>query len=152
MLNELIYLILITLIPTIELRGAIPIGIIHYGLNPILVFLTTVIANVLLIIPIYVFLGFFFELLMKIKIFQSIVKRIHKKTTHYVDKYGFFGLVLFVAVPFPGTGVYSGVLGAYLLGVRKRDAIPALSFGVLIAGIIVTVLSVLTLNGVSTFF
>jgi uncharacterized membrane protein len=147
MLNELLYLILITVIPTIELRGAIPTGILIYGLNPLLVFFVSTLANIILILPIYVFLGLFFDLIKNLPILKNLIKRIQLKSEKYVEKYGFIGLTIFVGIPLPLTGAYSGVLGAYLLGIKKRKAIPAISLGVLIAGILITIFSVLALNG-----
>ncbi|MBN2127348.1 MAG: small multi-drug export protein [Candidatus Diapherotrites archaeon] len=147
MLNELLYLVLISFIPGIELRGAIPTGILLYGLNPLLVFFVSTLANIILILPIYIFLGFFFDLIKNLPILKTLIQRIQLKAEKYVEKYGFIGLTVFVAIPLPLTGAYSGVLGAYLLGIKKRKAIPAISLGVLIAGVIVTILSVLALNG-----
>jgi uncharacterized membrane protein len=148
--EEILLVLFLVLVPTIELRGAIPVGILVQGLDPLTVFIIATAFNILLILPIYIFLGLFFNILMKIKLFRFLVEKIRAKTTRYVEKYGFIGLAVFVGIPLPGTGAYSGVLGAYLLGIKKRKAIPAIALGVLIAGVLVTILSVLALNGFET--
>ena len=60
------------------------------------------------------------------------------KQQEKINRYGFFGLTIFVAIPLPMTGVWTGAAIAHLLGIRKRRAVPALALGTVIAGIIVT--------------
>jgi len=86
------------------------------------------------------------HLFLKIKfidrIYQKIVTRTQKRVHPYVEKYGLIGLGCFIGVPLPGSGVYSGALGAYLLGYKFKDYLRAAVVGVLIAGIVVTLVSV----------
>ncbi len=140
-IHNLVYAVLITLLPGIELRGSIVYGI-GIGENPILVFLLCTIANILLIFPIFFFLNFIFPYFEHLPIIQPILERTRGKTNKYVEKYGFIGLAIFVAIPLPGSGAYSGALGAYLLGMKKRRAMPAIALGVVIAGILVTLAAV----------
>lgn len=134
------YLIGITLLPGIELRGSIPIGI-AYGFNPLWVFLLLTLVNIAIIVPLLLFLEWFFHLVEKINIVDFFVRRTRKKAGPYVKKYGVIGLALFVGVPLPGTGAYTGALAAHLLGLDKKRAFFAIAMGVLIAGSIVTLIS-----------
>ena len=79
------------------------------------------------------------------KIYDKTIERVHKKTKKFIDKYGELGLALFIALPLPGSGVYSGALAAYIFGVNKKDFFLATIIGVFIAATIVTILSILGL-------
>ena len=140
-INHLITLALVTITPWIELRGAIPIGI-GLGLNSWFVFIFTVFLNILIIPLIYYGLEFFYERFFKrFKILRNLVENVRRKGEKYILKYGIIGMVIFVGIPLPGTGAYSGTILAWLLGMKKREAFPAVVAGVLIAGIIVTLIS-----------
>ncbi|MFH1256460.1 MAG: small multi-drug export protein, partial [Candidatus Diapherotrites archaeon] len=130
LLDDILYVFLITLLPYIELRGAIPVGILALKMDPLLVFALATAANILIIFPIFFFLELFFPFLEKrFKFLESFIEGARNKAEKAVDKYGFLGLMVFVAIPLPGTGAYSGALGAYLLGIKKRKAIPAIALG-----------------------
>ena len=75
------------------------------------------------------------------KIYKKIITRPQRRIKKYVDKYGELGVGLFIAIPLPGSGVYTGALGAYALGLKFKKFIIADLIGVIIAGIIVTILS-----------
>lgn len=139
-IHNLAYIILITIVPWIELRGSIPAGI-ALGENPLLVFALATIVNILMIFPIFLFLNLVFPFVENNHRIQPFLLSVRARAGKYVDKYGFLGLALFVAVPLPGTGAYSGALAAYLLGIKKRRAIPAIALGVLTAGIIIAAIS-----------
>lgn len=140
-IHNIAYIVLVTLLPWIELRGSIPLGI-ALGENPLLVFAVATLANMLLVFPVFLLLGIFFPYFENLPVIQPSLAKLRGKVGKYVEKYGFFGLMVFVAIPLPGTGAYAGTLGAYLLGMKKRSAIPAIALGVLIAGILVTAASV----------
>ncbi|MBT3814394.1 small multi-drug export protein [Candidatus Woesearchaeota archaeon] len=146
-MSEIINLIWITLLPFLELRASIPYGIFSTNLHWLTVFLICVITNIILAPIIYFLLDNFVHLFIRIKfidrIYQKIVVRTQRKVHKSVEKYGVLGLALFIGVPLPGSGVYSGALAAYLLGFRKRDFFLAAVIGVLIAGIIVLLVSLL---------
>lgn len=126
-------------LPISELRGGIPIAI-YYGVNPILALLICSSVNLLPILIVF----FLLEKIVKIrvfgKIYEKIVKRVEKKKD-VVEKYGYLGLLMFVAVPLPMTGVWTASLLAYLLGLKKLKAFIYISFGTFLAGIIVTSVS-----------
>ncbi|MBW2966912.1 small multi-drug export protein [Candidatus Woesearchaeota archaeon] len=145
MLREFLELIFITFLPFLELRASIPYGILKLQMNWIDVFIICVITNVLLGIFIFFLLDKFVHLIIKIKpigrFYHKIVERTQKRIHKSVEKYGEFGVALFIGVPLPGSGVYSGALGAYLLGMSYRDFIKATIIGVMIAGTAVTLIS-----------
>jgi len=135
-MENLLWIILITLVPWIELRGSIPVGI-GLGLDPWLVFIFAVIFNILIFFPIFFGMRFIYRFLSKWKFFERIVTRVRKKGKPYVKKYGVIGLGIFIGIPLPGSGVYSGTLLAWLLGMEWKKAFMAAVIGVLIAGSII---------------
>ncbi len=130
-----------SILPISELRGGILYALTN-GVDPIIAYLVCVCANLLAIPIVYVFLGVFHKQFMKIKfyeiIFDKFVARTRKKVEKDIQKYGFWGLMVFVMIPLPVTGAYTGTFAAWLFGFRKRQALLAVSLGVLIAGVIVT--------------
>ena len=144
-MNEILNLIWITLLPFLELRASIPYGVFKTELSLLTIFLVCVITNIVLAPIVYFILDNIVGLFTKIKfidrIYQKIVIRTQRRVHKYVEKYGVLGLALFIGVPLPGSGVYSGALAAYLLGFRKRDFFMAAVIGVLIAGTIVLLVS-----------
>jgi len=145
-MSDLIELILITFLPFLELRASIPYGIFNTNFTVTQVFLICTIANIALAPIIYLFVNYVMHIFLKIKfidrIYQKLVTRTQRRVHPYVEKYGVLGLALFIGVPLPGSGVYSGALGAYLLGFKFRDYLIAAIIGVLIAGLIVLIISV----------
>ena len=131
---------LISLLPVAELRGSIPLALGLKVAPPLLVFLICVGLN-LLVIPI-TFVGL--DLLAPPLIRRS--KRIAaifawSLRRGYGRKWGMVGLALFVGVPLPATGAYTGVLIAYVLGMKRGQAALAIAAGVVMAGILVTLAS-----------
>ncbi len=144
MFNDILWIFLITLVPTLELRASIPYGILA-GVNWIMVFVIAIVSNIILAGFVWFFvkylMHFFLEISFVNRIYSRLVIRSQKKLKPYVDKYGVLGLALFIGVPLPGSGVYTGGLGAYLLGYRFTDYFKASIIGVLIAGVAVTIIS-----------
>ncbi|GAB6107575.1 COG2426 family protein [Fusibacter bizertensis] len=141
---------IIAALPVIELRGAIPFGI-SFGLSPFHAFVVSFIGS-MIPVPILL-LGIrpvfrFLSQLPKLKKFVDhiSVKSIRKSAR--IRKYGFLGLLIFVAIPLPGTGVWSGTLAAVLLDIRFKIAFPAILIGNFIAGILIMTLS----NGIINIF
>lgn len=146
---HLLTLAFITIVPWIELRGSIPVGI-GLGLDPLFVFLFTLTLNIMIIPVIYwgleIFYNSFFS---RFKICRTLVQRVRKKGEKYVKKYGVLGLAIFVGVPLPGTGAYAGTALAWLLGMKKKESFLSIALGVTIAAVFVTLFSVGVFN---TFF
>ena len=140
MLNKLFLVVLTALMPISELRGAIPLGF-TLEISPILIVLISVITNILIFFPIYFGLKLLYnKYLYKINFVQTNLKRIRKKKK-YVDNYGFFGLILIVAVPLPFTGVWTGTILAWLLGLDWKRSFISICCGVLISATIVALIS-----------
>lgn len=133
--------ILLSMIPVAELRLAIPVAITQYGLPPIEAFLFSCIGNLIPVPFIVLFIRQIFNWLKKFKIFHDIVVKLEERGNSKiktVEKYKFWGLCAFVAIPLPGTGAWTGALIAGLMDMRLKRALPSIILGVLIAGVVVT--------------
>jgi uncharacterized membrane protein len=132
-----------SMLPIIELRGAIPLGA-GLGLPWWQTFAISVVGNLLPVPFILLLMRWVLDLMKRVKGLRRIAywleERVEKKRDK-VEKYAFWGLVLFVAVPLPGTGAWTGSLIAALTGIRFRRAILCVTIGVLIAAIAMTVVS-----------
>jgi uncharacterized membrane protein len=144
---KIIYALILTVLPISELRVGLPLAV-AYALNNnisiILIFSVVVLLNILVIFFIFYFLDNLHHLFMKIhiyeKLFNAYLKKFQKKVDTFERKYetgGFVALALFVAVPLPGTGAWTGCLLAWLLGLERKKSILAISIGVFIAGLII---------------
>ena len=133
----------IAAVPVVELRGAIPAGA-AAGLSPWAACAAAVIGNLLPVPFIVLSVRQIFDRLRKHPFFapkiDALERRAHLKG-RLVRKYRLLGLMLFVAIPLPGTGAWTGALVAALLDIRMRHALPAIFLGVVIAGAIVTTLT-----------
>lgn len=151
-MNNIIQLILVTFIPGLELRASIPYGITVLGMPWIKVVIITFITNILLGPIVYILLNQFVHIVIKInffnKIYEKFVIRTRHKIENKVEKYGELGLALFIGVPLPGSGVYTGALAAFILGLNFKKFLIATVIGVFIAGILVTIA---TLTGMGIF-
>jgi uncharacterized membrane protein len=141
-MRAILILILITLIPTLELRASIPYGILRADMHWWAVVIVCVATNIVLGPLVYLFLDKAVAMVLRFewlnRIYGRSVKRTQRRIQKYVDRYGEMGVALFIGIPLPGTGSYSGALGAYLLGLGYRKFIIANVMGVLMAGAIVT--------------
>ena len=140
---------IISLLPVLELRGGL-IAAVLLGVPLWKAFLICYIANMLPVPFIILFIKKVFEFLRRFKLFAKFVDKLEAKTEKNKDKimrYKQWGLLLFVAIPLPGTGAvietgaWTGALFAALLDIDIKKAIPIIALGVLIAGVIVAVLS-----------
>ena len=137
-------------LPIIELRGAIPVGI-SLGLSPIHATLISLMGSMIPVPFILFTIRPIFNYLKTTKIFKKLVHRLTDKSmskSGKIQKYGAWGLLIFVAIPLPGTGVWSGSLAAALLDMRFKWAFPAILVGNIIAAAIIMGLS----NGVVSVF
>ncbi len=141
MTKEIALTLLATVLPISELRGGIPLGI-SLGLDPWFTFSIVVAANALIFFPIFFALRLFYDkLLSRIPLFDQYLDSLRKRGKPKVDKYGFWGLFLFVAIPLPVTGAYTGTILAWLLGMDWRKAFPAVGLGVIVAGVVVLLIT-----------
>ena len=152
-IHNFFYFVLLTLFPGLELRASIPYGILFLGSDWFSVLLLAVSINFVFGVALYFVLDFFVKLFTRIQfikeIYNRIVERTQKKVEPYVERFGTIGIALFIAIPLPGSGVWTGALAAYLLGMKRRKFALAALIGVSIAGILVTLFSLGLLNGFS---
>lgn len=129
------------MVPVVELRGAIPYGVVA-GLSVPVAFVLAVVGNLVPIPVLVLFTRKVFEWLRRMSAgLDRIVSKLEakaEKNKEVVLKYQFWGLVLLVAIPLPGTGAWTGALVAAMMDMRLKRAMPAITLGVLIAGVIVT--------------
>ena len=147
--RELVVLV-ISALPIIELRGALPVAINlfhlpwHYSLP------LAIIGNMVPVPIILLFLDAVTRILSKIGIFEKALDWLFERTRRrgkIIERYKLIGLTLFVAIPLPFTGAWTGSLAAVLLGISFKHAFLSILIGVVIAGAIVTCLSLLGWTG-----
>ncbi len=140
-----LYTMLIAMVPISELRGAIPWALTSGGLSWGKAYLFSVLGNLLPVVPLLLFLDPVSGWLMKKSpMFQRFFHWLFTRTrrrSRVVEKYEAFGLVIFVAIPLPITGAWTGTVAAFLFGVRFWYALPAIMGGILLAGGVVTLAS-----------
>ena len=143
-IGKIIFTLLWSMVPVVELRGAIPIGV---GLDlPLWVaILVSVVGNMIPVPFIILFIRHIFKWMRKVsKTFARIVDKMEEKAEKHKDKvtkYGFWGLFILVAIPLPGTGAWTGALVAAMMDLRLKTALPAIFLGVIGAAIIVSVVT-----------
>ena len=144
---SILILFLITLIPGLELRASIPMGMFggEWISSPMAwpaVVLTCVVSNILIGWGFFLFLGPFVRLFRRIswcdRLLSKYLDRAQVKLKPDVEKYGFWGVAVFIGIPLPMTGAYTGAAGAYALGMKWRQFMLANVVGVLIAAFCVT--------------
>lgn len=135
---------IIAALPIIELRGAIPVGI-SLGLSPLHATLISFIGSMIPVPFILFTIRPIFKYLRTTRFFKGLVDRLTERSKRgnnkKIKKYGVLGLIVIVAIPLPGTGVWSGSLAAALMNLRFKWAFPAIMLGNLIAAILVMLLS-----------
>ena len=138
--------VVISTLPIVELRGAVPVGILAFEMPWWKVYALAVAGNMLPIPFILLLLGPVSSFLMRFKIgkkfFDWLFARTRKKSAS-IEKYEALGLTLFVAVPLPVTGGWTGAMAAFLMGISFWKAMLYILLGVMIAGVIMTVLSLM---------
>ena len=139
-------------LPVSELRGAIPLAIGVYGYDPWQAYLLSVLGNLMPVVPLLLFLGPVSDWLRRYvlwdKFFTWLFSRTRRKYIREHESFSLTALALFVAVPLPVTGAWTGCAIAFLVGFRFWPAFVAISAGVLLAGVIVTA----TVLGVQWFW
>lgn len=138
-------IVVCSMLPIIELRGGIPLG--HYLLGSehwLPIYLYAVLGNLIPVYPILTMLGPAERVLRRWRIFNRFFDWLFRRTekrSGLIRRYGSLGLILFVAVPAPMTGAWTGALAAFLMKLPLRLAFPCIVVGVLIAGTVMTLAS-----------
>lgn len=140
-LGELFFTMLVSMVPIIELRGGVPFGT-ALGLEPVEALVAAIIGNMLPIPFIIVYIRrIFLWMRRKSPKLNNLVDRLEAKAHlkgEKVSKYKYIGLWIFVAIPLPGTGAWTGALAASFLDMPLRKALPSIFLGVVTAGLIMT--------------
>jgi len=148
-----LWIFIASLIPGFEGRYAIIVAI-SLNLDPFISFIIVVAASIILAVILAYFVSTIDEILNRIKRINKLIEKLidaylqrvnamRSKVSKYVEKYGMIGLALFVAIPLPVTGIWTGALIAYLLGLRRKYCIVALIIGGSLANIITFTLTYL---------
>ncbi|MDO8443684.1 MAG: small multi-drug export protein [Candidatus Azambacteria bacterium] len=146
MINELITFFIAAL-PLSELRGAIPLAILKFGFSPYKAFAISVLGNILPVLPILFFLGKVSEFLSRKfywfnRFFNWLFERTRTKHAEHFVCWKDLALFIFVAIPLPLTGAYSGAVAAFVFGFSLKRAFWSIVLGVLAAGVMVTAITV----------
>ena len=139
MLSDMIKTLFTAMLPVLEIRGAIPVGV-AAGLDPWLAFAVGVVGNMLPIPILILVTRRVINWLNKHGVlvrFTGWLERKGAEKDRTVQQYSFWGLFILVAIPLPGTGAWTGALVASLLDMRLKRALPAIAMGVAVAGLIV---------------
>ena len=135
----------ISTLPVVELRGAVPVGHL-FKMNPCLVYVLAVAGNMLPVPLILLLLRPASEFLMQFRLckwfFEWLFARARRKSAD-IEKYEILGLAIFVAIPLPATGGWTGAVAAFIMGMSFQHAMLSILLGVMIAGGIMTVLSLM---------
>ena len=143
-LGEFCFTMLVSMLPVIELRGGVPFGT-ALGLPPGMALAAGVVGNLIPVPFIIVYIRrIFLWLRHRFPRLNSLVDRLERKAHlkgRKVSKYKYLGLYLFVAVPLPGTGAWTGAMVAAVMDLRLKRAVPAILGGVLLAAAIVAAIT-----------
>ncbi len=140
----------ISTLPIVELRGAVPVACLLFKMPVWEVYVLSVVGNMIPIVPILLLMEPASRLLQRFEAGRRFLDWLFARTrrkTEGLDRYKFFGLTVFVAIPLPVTGAWTGSLAAFLLGIPFWRALASIFLGVMIAGVVVTAVSV----GISLF-
>jgi len=142
--GEMVFTALVSMLPVVELRGGIPFGV-GVGLPLPLAILASVAGNM---VPVPFLILFtrrvFLWLRQHIPVLEGFITKLEKRAEskrELVHKYKFWGLLLLVAIPLPGTGAWTGALVAAVMDLRLKSALPAIFVGVLVAAAIVAAIT-----------
>lgn len=151
--GEFIFTLLVSMIPIVELRGGIPFGV-ALGLPYGEAFVAAVIGNIIPTPFILVYIRRIFQWMrQRLPRLDGMVDALERKAHlkgKKVNKYKYLGLMLFVGIPLPGTGAWTGALAAAFLDMPLRKAMPSIIAGVVLAGCIMTGLTHVGVNVFTT--
>ena len=155
-MTKILYVFFISMVPLIELRGAIPVGAIA-GIPWYINYPICIIGNMLPVPIILLFVGAVLKWMFNcnITLFNKVSGFIYEKADKHkgkIEKGGFVALMLFVGIPLPGTGAWTGALVAALLGMKLKKSVPAIFLGILIAGVIMGLVSYISVDAFNAMF
>jgi len=145
-ISQGLIVVIISALPVLELRGALPVAINLFHMEWYQAFCLAVIGNLLPVPFLLLFLESLAKVVSKVALGKKLVNWVFEHTRRrgaVIEKYERIGLMLFVAIPLPVTGAWTGSVAAFLFGLKFRHAFLSILFGVIIAGGIVTSLCLL---------
>jgi uncharacterized membrane protein len=152
--STLAWAVLLSLLPIAELRGSIPYSLAS-GMPVGAAFGLCVAVNMMVGPIAWLFLSTLHRLLSRWRpyaaLFERLVERARRKVHAAVERWGYWGLAVFVAIPLPFTGAWTGALGAWVLGMDVRKSLLAVAAGVLVAGVVVTAVAYFGIAAFSIF-
>tara|TARA_R100000935_G_C2821546_1_gene160045 strand:+ start:894 stop:1352 length:459 start_codon:yes stop_codon:yes gene_type:complete len=152
MINDILTAMLWSISPFGEAKVGIPYAIFN-NVNYYLAFTVCFAANVMVFPVMQFFLKNINKYLLKWRFYKKSALYVARKAKFgagkNVQKYGFWGLLIFVMVPLPGTGVYAGTIAAWLFGIELKRAFIANAVGIYFSCVIVWTITVLTMEGIN---
>ncbi|MBU3126911.1 small multi-drug export protein [Clostridium tagluense] len=142
---EWLKVVLLSAVPLIEMKGAIPLGIYEYHINPIAVFLLSFFGSLLPVPFVLIFFNKIFDFLGKYKFFSGFYNLIDRKISKNKAKFEKFeeiALITFIAIPLPTTGVWTGTAIAAFLKLDFKRSVMCAVVGSFLCGVIITGLAV----------
>ncbi len=153
-INTLFWTAFLSFLPISELRGALPYAL-SQGMDWRWAYVYTVSLNALVAPACWIFLSTFHRLFLRLswyrRFFDYFLERARGKIHTEVERWGWIGIAVFVAIPLPVTGAWTGTLGAWVLGIDKRKTMLAVMLGVMGAGAIVTAVMLLGIGAFEIF-
>ena len=140
---------LVSILPIVELRGSIPYFIITSDIHWFLIFLIAVISSICTGTAVRLILGPVILYLDSHRLFSFIIRPVLKRTAtklETINKYKLFGLVLFIAIPLPVTGVWTGALASCMLSMNRSKALSGIALGSILSGVIVTAITLTSIE------
>ena len=141
----------LSMFPITELRFSLPWAIVIGGIRWEMAFLLSYLGNFIVTIPILLFFNYMHHFLLRFKIFKEFFKWLFKRTeikAKIIKKYQYLGLLLFVGIPLPLTGVWTGCIATFIFKMDSKKAIFAMGAGLLISASIMTLV---TLSGMEIY-
>ena len=144
-MRDFLIAILLSMAPLSELRGGIPYGL-ATGVDPFVVVFFCVLANILIVFPIFYFLDNIHEYFTRFSLYRKVFDKFLVKARKKIEKkigsdWEFVALFFIVAVPFPGTGAYTGSLASWAFKMDRRNSLIAIALGVVAAGVVTSLVS-----------
>ena len=149
MIQDIIIAVLWSISPFGEAKVGIPYGMLS-GANIYVILITCLAANILVFPIMMVFLNFINPYFLKWNFYKKsalwIARRTKKGSGGKIQKYGFWGIIVFVMIPLPGTGVYAGSIASYLFKIERKRAFMANSIGITLSSLIIFLATYLSMN------
>ena len=148
MIENIFWVFSSSALPILEIRGAIPLGVFVFKMNPVLVYFVALLGNFLIVPFLLIFLKRFSEFLMGKwyffnRLLTFVFSRTRNKSALKFEKWGHWALYFLVAIPLPLTGAWTGSVAAFLFGVPFKRSLFTIFLGIMTAGLIVLLLSCL---------